>query len=53
MNPLAPPLEVIVSAATTVLVRVVCFLLTCSLGCGLGFVIGHWDEWRQGWYFQG
>jgi hypothetical protein len=52
MNLLGPPLEVIISAGTSVFGRATCFLLTCSFGCALGFVFGHWGEWNQGWYFS-
>lgn len=42
MDLLGPPLEVIISAATSVFGRAVCFLLTCSVGNGVGVLIAHW-----------
>lgn len=46
MNLLGPPLEVLISAVTSVFGRAVCFLLTCSVGSGAGVLIAHWiDDW--------
>lgn len=64
MNLLAPPLEIMGRTARTVFGRAVCFLLTCSIGRGVGFVLeylwyhlvhylGEMKPRSDNWFFSG
>lgn len=64
MNLLAPPLEIVSKAATSVFGRAVCFLLMCSFGRGAGFMfaylwyylfhyIGEMKPRSDDWFFSG
>lgn len=54
MTPPSGPLEVFHSAARSVLGRITCFCLACSLGGGTGYVVNDWpisgSEWFKGFF---